>query len=291
MVYSMTGFGRFALEKDGREVTVELKSVNHRFLDIGLRIPRHIGFIEDTVRRVLSEQLNRGHVEVSINYKNNRSDARKVDVDIALLKAYIHTAKAANEQLGLEDDLTLTAALRMPDITSVSESEEDKDEVNSLVKEALLWALTELKRMRAEEGERLRLDLSLRADQIERITREIANRAPAVVEDYRAKLSARIEELLAEQVDRQRLATEVALFADKASIDEETVRLFGHLDQFRAVLNASECSGRKLDFIVQELNRELNTIGSKANDSAIANLVIEAKAEVEKIREQVQNIE
>jgi uncharacterized protein (TIGR00255 family) len=287
----MTGFGRCTFERDGREVTVELKSVNHRFLDIGMRLPRHIGFAEDTVRTVLSEQLCRGHIDVFISYKNNRSDSRKVTVDNALLKAYIEAARTANAVLGLLDDLTLTSALRMPDVTDISEAEEDRDAVNALIREALLAACGELKQMRLAEGERLKNDLSARADRIENITREISKRAPAVVDDYRVRLTARIEELLSADVDKQRLATEVALFADRASIDEETVRLFGHAEQFRSILRGAESSGRKLDFLVQEMNREFNTIGSKANDSAIVNLVIEAKAEVEKIREQVQNIE
>jgi uncharacterized protein (TIGR00255 family) len=179
----------------------------------------------------------------------------------------------------------------MPDVTCISEAEEDRDAVNSLVREALLTASGDLKQTRFAEGERLKGDLLARACRIENITREISKRAPAVVEEYRAKLTARIEELLSADVDRQRLATEVALFADRASIDEEIVRLFGHAEQFRTILTGSESSGRKLDFIVQEMNREFNTIGSKANDSAIVDLVIEAKAEVEKIREQVQNIE
>lgn len=292
MVNSMTGFGRATLEQDGREITIELKSVNHRYLDLGFRMPRAINFIEDTLRSVIAGELSRGHVDVFVFYRNNREDARKVNVDTNLLGEYLTAARAAAAQFELRDDIGLSAALRLPDITEIVEKDEDREAVCALVAETCRKACAELKDMRAKEGARLYTDLYGKSETVESIGENIALRAPMVVEEYRVKLNERIEKLLADvDVDRARLATEVAIFADKASIDEELVRLKSHITQFRAMLDGTEPAGRKLDFIVQEMNREFNTMGSKANDGEIVNLVIQGKGEIEKIREQVQNIE
>ena len=292
MISSMTGFGRASGNENGREMTIELKSVNHRYLDLSYRMPRHIGFLEDTLRILMQEKLSRGHIDVYVNYSNKRNDARTVSVDEALLTQYLLAARSANGSLGLKDDLTLCAALRLPDVTEIAEAEEDREAVCALARNTLLCALEELKAMRFAEGNRLFTDLYARADEIEAIREKIAARAPLVVDDYRVKLAARIESLLGgADVDRQRLATEVALFADKASIDEELVRLQSHIVQYRELLKSDEPAGRKLDFIVQEMNREFNTMGSKASDTEIVNLVLNGKAEIEKIREQIQNIE
>lgn len=292
MVNSMTGFGRALLAREGREMTVELKSVNHRYLDIGFRMPRHIGFVEDAIRGVLSRELNRGHVDVYLFYRNGREDARRVNVDQALLGAYLEAARAVAERFGLEDDIGLSAALRLPDVTDIIAAEEDREAVNALAAEACALACAELKAMRAAEGAKLYADLFARCGVVEALGKEIALRAPLVVEEYRQKLQERLEALLAgAEVDQGRLAMEAAIFADKASIDEELVRLGSHVAQMRAMLQGGEPAGRKLDFIVQEMNREFNTMGSKANDAEIVKLVIEGKAEIEKIREQVQNIE
>ena len=288
----MTGFGRTTLEQDGREITIELKSVNHRYLDLGFRMPRAINFVEDTLRGVISSELSRGHVDVFVYYKNNREDARKVNIDTNLLGEYLVAARAAAAEFDLRDDIGLSAALRLPDITEIVEKDEDREAVCKLVGEACRKACAELKDMRAKEGARLYTDLYGKSETVEKIGESIALRAPMVVEEYRIKLNERIEKLLADvDVDRARLATEVAIFADKASIDEELVRLKSHIVQFRAMLDGTEPAGRKLDFIVQEMNREFNTMGSKANDGEIVNLVIQGKGEIEKIREQVQNIE
>jgi len=292
LVNSMTGFGRYALEHEGREITVELKSVNHRYLDIGFRMPRAINFIEDTIRGVISSELNRGHVDVFVFYRNNRDDARRVSVDMNLLGEYLTAAREAAATFGLRDDVGLSAALRLPDVTEIVEADEDREEVCRLAGEACRAACRGLKAMRAKEGAKLYEDLYGKCAAVESIASGIAERAPKVVEEYRIKLNERIEKLLgAADVDKARLATEVALFADKAGIDEEIVRLGSHVAQFRAMLDGSEPAGRRLDFIVQEMNREFNTIGSKANDGEIVNLVISGKGEIEKIREQVQNIE
>lgn len=292
MISSMTGFGRATVASDGREITIELKSVNHRYLDLAFRMPRHIGFIEDVLRQLLSEQLSRGHVDIYVNYRNMRMDARTVVIDEALMGAYLTAARKAAAQYELKDDISLSTAMRFPDVTDVIEAEEDRDAVAALAREAALRAVTALKRMRAGEGERLCNDLLNRVTTVESIAAKIDTRAPLVVEEYRTKLSERIESMLGGvEVDRTRLATEVALFADKASINEELVRLASHVTEMRKVLGSDEAAGRRLDFVVQEMNREFNTIGSKANDAEITNLVIAGKGEIEKIREQVQNIE
>ncbi len=293
MVSSMTGFGRGRVAQDGREMTVELKSVNHRYLDLSFRMPRHISFAEDTLRTALNDSLSRGHVDVYVNYRNTRSDAKEVRIDTALLGAYLKSVKAAAAELREENDMTLSNALRLPDVTDIVEADEDDEAVKALTKEAVDKAIAELITARRGEGERLANDLTERLATVDELRGKIETRAPMVVEEYRVKLNERIEAMLGGtvEVDAQRLATEVALFADKASIDEELVRLKSHTAQARELLSQSEAAGRRLDFVVQEMNREFNTIGSKANDAEIAKLVILGKAELEKIREQVQNIE
>lgn len=292
MVNSMTGFGRASCSRDGREMTIELKSVNHRYLDLGFRMPRHIGFVEDVLRSLLNDNLSRGHVDVYVNYRNTRNDARTVQVDAALLGQYITAAQQANAPYGLRDDVSLMNMLRMPDVLEVTEAEEDREAVCALAKETALLALSELKDMRAKEGKRLYTDLYARADVVAALAEQVAVRAPLVVAEYKTKLEERIQKLIdTAEVDRQRLATEVALFADKASIEEELVRLRSHVVQYKALLDSAEPAGRKLDFIVQEMNREFNTMGSKANDTDIVKCVLDGKAEIEKIREQIQNIE
>lgn len=292
MANSMTGFGRANVLIDGREMTVELKSVNHRYLDLGFRMPRHVSFLEDEIRRGLTERLTRGHVDVFVTYRNTREDARTAVFDAALLEAYLSAARECAERYGLKNDLTVSSALRLPDVIDVVEAEEDREAVAALLREALDKACAELIEMRRVEGERLVSDLLLRLDTVLSIRESIAVRAPLVVEDYRSKLNERIASILeSAEVDTARLATEVALFADKANIDEELVRLQSHVAAARELLNNGSAVGRKMDFIVQEMNREFNTIGSKANDKDITALVIEGKAEIEKIREQVQNLE
>lgn len=291
-MYSMTGYGKGSASTDGREMTVELKSVNHRYLDVGMRLPRHLSFLEDPIRSALTAKLSRGHVDVFVNYRNLRSDARSVDIDVPLLTAFVAAARQANETLALRDDLSLTAALRLPDVSNVRETDENPDALTALLNSAINCAIDALLVMRKQEGDRLSVHLNNCGNTVESLTNQIAVRAPIVVEEYRVKLNDRITTLLGNvEVDRARLATEVALFADKASIDEEITRLHSHIAQMRSLLVDPEPAGRKLDFVVQEMNREFNTIGSKANDGELTKLVLTGKAEIEKIREQVQNIE
>ena len=292
MINSMTGFGRAVKETDGRRITLEIKSVNHRYLDMSLRAPKHIGFIEDAVRNDIRARLSRGHVDVFVSYDNFRSDARTVMIDKSLLGLYIEAGRKAAAEYELVDDITLANALRLPDVTEIIEAEEDRDAVTAVAREALDAALDELCAMRKREGERLLGDLEKCVDSVEARAAAISEREPLVVEEYRQKLNERITALLGDvKVDELRLATEVALFADRASIHEELIRISSHIKELRALMKSSEAVGRRLDFLVQELNREFNTIGSKASVAAISANVISAKSDIEKIREQIQNIE
>ena len=291
-MHSMTGYGRMSVERDGRQLTVELKSVNHRFLDLSFRMPRSFNFLEDSARKLIGEYLSRGHVDLFATYRNTREDSRRVEVDQALLDAYMTALDNIAETTGLEDDRTLSLATRLPDVLTVAEADEDQDALRDLMREALTGALEQMQAMREKEGEALKSDISSRIDTLEKMTGEIEARYPETVAEYQQKLKARVEELLGgAAMDEQRLMQEVAIMADRSAIAEETVRLHSHFAQVRGFMEASEPVGRKLDFLVQELNREVNTISSKSQDVPITRLVVEAKAEIEKIREQVQNVE
>ncbi len=287
---SMTGYGRATVEKDGRQLTVELKSVNHRFLDLSFRMPRNLMFLEEDARKIIGARLSRGHVDIFMTYRNLRSDARTVSVDTALFNAYA----AALENIadcGLEDDRTLMRVAQMPDVLVVTEAEEDQDALKTLLRETLNAALDSLIAMRTREGLSMEKDLNSKVDAIERMTHSIEERYPETVREYRTRLQAAIEDLIGQQVDETRLLTEVAIMADRSAIAEETVRLTSHIAQLRETFSKSEPIGRRLDFLVQELNREVNTISSKSQDVPITRLAVEMKAEIEKLREQLQNVE
>ena len=290
-MHSMTGYGRCQIERDGRTMTVEVKSVNHRFLDTSYRLARHLMFLDDVVRKGVSARLARGHVDVFVNYENHREDAREIRVDTALAVAYQRAMYELSGALGIEANLSLQEYARMPDVLTVQESAEDQDAVRELFEEALSGALDALIVMRAQEGENMKRDILDKIARIEEIREAVAARAPMVVEDYRIRLKERIAAMTEGEIDEARLLTEIAVFADRAAIDEELVRLFSHTAQIRKTVEMAEPVGRKLDFLVQELNREVNTIGSKAMDAQIAQYVVQAKGEIEKLREQVQNIE
>lgn len=290
-MHSMTGYGRCQIERDGRTMTVEVKSVNHRFLDVSFRLARHLMFLDDAVRKGVSARLARGHVDVFVNYENHREDAREVRVDTALAAAYQRAMNELSAVLGTEQSVSLQDYARMPDVLTVQESEEDQDAVRALFEETLSGALDALIAMRAQEGESMKADILDKIACIEEIREVISARAPLVVEDYRIRLRERITAMTEGEIDEARLLTEIAIFADRAAIDEELVRLLSHTAQIRRTVEMAEPVGRKLDFLVQELNREVNTIGSKAMDAEIAQCVVQAKGEIEKLREQVQNIE
>ena len=268
---SMTGYGRCQVVEDGREMTVEVKSVNHRFLDLSCRLGRNLTFLDDAVRSGVP--------------------AREVRVDTALAQAYKRGFKELAVVFGAARMPSLADYARLPDVMTVQEREEDQQVVRALFERALDGALDNLIAMRTQEGERLKADLLEKIANLEALQQQIAARAPGVVEDYRDRLNQRIAQLLSGEIDEARLATEVAIFADRAAIDEELVRLVSHFDQVRKTVELTEPVGRRLDFLVQELGREVNTIGSKAQDTQIAGWVVQAKGEIEKLREQVQNIE
>lgn len=288
---SMTGYGRCHIEEDGRAMTVEVKSVNHRFLDTSYRLSRTLSFLDDAVRRGVSARLARGHVDVFVSYENHRQDAKTVCVDTALAAAYRQALGELAAAVGKETEIPLADYARLPDVLTVQEKEEDQEAVRALFERALGSALDGLILMREQEGERMCADILEKIGNVERLRDDIAERAPLVVCEYRDKLTQRIAALTEGEIDEARLMTEVAIFADRAAIDEELVRLKSHAQAIRETAALSEPVGRKLDFLVQELNREVNTIGSKASDTAIAQAVVAAKGEIEKLREQVQNIE
>ena len=287
---SMTGYGRAMRELDGRQLTIELKSVNHRFLDLSFRMPRNLMFLEDDARKLIGARLSRGHVDVFMTYRNARSDARSVQVDRALFDAYASALSSLTDS-GVQDDRSLMNIARLPDVLVVTEAEEDQDALRALLKETLDAALDQLIEMRRREGAEMKRDLAFRTDRIEEMTRAVEARYPETVEEYTRRLRASIEELIGRNVDETRLLTEVAVMADRSAIAEETVRLHAHIAQLRECLEKAEPVGRRIDFLVQELNREVNTISSKSQDVPITQLVVSMKAEIEKLREQLQNIE
>lgn len=289
---SMTGFGRAEAEQDGRKVTLELKTVNHRFLDLNIRIPRALGFAEETVRKGIKEKLSRGHVDVFVSYSAVSSDAKTAKADIGLMRSYLHAAQQAAKEVGITDDLALSHLIRIPDVIMIEEAPEDEDRLTRIVRDALALALTSLEQMRLREGEELKNNLLFCLNELESIVATIDGRKGLVATEYAERLRQRLSELLAgSDIDETRFNTEIAMLADRSDISEEIVRLITHIGQFRQAAGEEGAVGRKLDFMVQEMNRELNTIGSKSGDMTITNAVIAGKSVVEKIREQVQNIE
>lgn len=286
---SMTGYGRARACRDGREITIELKTVNHRFLDLSFRMPKNLMFLEDMLRaRINASALKRGHVDVFVTYANTRADAREVSVDGTLLKAFAQALKGAKEALDPYRRMTAAEALTLSGALTITQAEEDAGAVGELAAEAFDAALDKLMDMRLKEGDHLRGDLLSNLEELSAFRQAIEARAPEVPLEYRQRLMARLEEWQV-SADAQRVAQEVALMADHCAIDEELSRLESHIAQFRdSVENGMEV-GRKLDFLIQEMNREINTIGSKASDGKIAQCVVSAKCVVEKLREQVQN--
>ncbi len=299
---SMTGYGRRQVSRDGREMTVEVKTVNHRFLDISCRLPRALSFAEDAVRKQIGAALKRGHADVNVTYLNLRQDARQVRLDEGLARQYRDAmllmrgtvfevgVNSSDEMRHLSDhDVSFIAS--QPDVLQVTVAEEDQEAVLSLLTETLALALEDVAAMREKEGAALRDDLAFHLGEVQRLRDEINLLAPRVPVIYRDKLQARLRELGVKELDEQRLAQEVAIMADRCAIDEELSRLLSHIGQMRQAIEAEGETGRRLDFLTQELNREVNTIGSKASDAEITKLVVAAKSEIEKLREQVQNVE
>ena len=291
-MYSMTGYGRCDLERDGRAITLEMKSVNHRFLDLSFRMPRTFAYLEDALRALIGRELSRGHVDVFINYRNLRKDAKTVLVDEGLLQGYMQALEKVEGLSGLPSGLNALQLARLPDVLSVAEQAEDLDALKSLTLEAAQAALAQLKAMRQAEGQRMGADIALHLEEVRSIVQGVSQRAPMVVQEYRQRLTERLAELLENApVDEGRITQEVAIYTDRVAVDEEIARLGSHLSSMVEAMASAQSMGWRLDFIVQEMNREANTIGSKASDAPLIQLVVSLKSEIEKIREQVQNIE
>ncbi len=293
MIKSMTGFGRNEYAVGGREYTVEVKTINHRYLDFNIRLPRQFSFFEDYIRKIVPKYISRGKVDVNIQFSSFGDELKSIKFDENLISLYLNEAKVIEEKFGIKNDLSFCRVMQLPDVVKVDDDKDEEQLINEL-SEALAGALEKLKNMREVEGNNLYKDLTAKTANLLTILSKIEEKSKLVVVEYKTKLKERVDELLKDvntQLDDTRLATEVAIFADKASIDEEIVRFKSHIKQFNHTLELDEPVGKKLDFIVQELNRETNTIGSKANDLDISSSVIELKNEIEKIREQIQNIE
>ena len=295
MSKSMTGYGRGEAQFEGRTVVIEVRSVNNRYLDCSVKLPRSYIFAEDAIRTRVQSVISRGKVDVFVNITNTGGEAVSVTVNEPLAKAYIDALWRLFE-LGsgqrVRMDYYATDLARFPDVLTVEKQEEDQDTLKEQLMMALDLALSDFTAMREREGARLEADILGRADAVERLVAQVEVRSPETVNDYRARLEAKMAEVLQNtQIDESRLLTEAAIFADKVAVDEETVRLRSHLSQLRDLLKQGGPVGRKLDFLIQECNREANTIGSKCSDIEIARHVVDIKAEIEKIREQVQNLE
>ncbi|WP_352168709.1 YicC/YloC family endoribonuclease [Proteiniborus sp. MB09-C3] len=294
LIKSMTGFGRGEMNDGLRNFTVEIKSVNHRYNDTLVKMPKHIGYLEENVKKKIRNVISRGRVEAYISLEYVGEGDVEVNVDLPLARSYKKAIDLLCEEIGLKNEVSVELFAKFPDILKTSKREEDEDEIWLCLSRAVDIALKSLIAMRIEEGKELSKNIKSKLLNIREIVKQIENRAPLIVIEYKEKLCNRIKELLDEkyEIDESKLANEVAFYADKSSIDEEIVRLYSHINQFIDILESDEDSvGRKLDFLVQEMNREVNTIGSKVGDIIITNYVVELKSEMEKVREQIQNIE
>ena len=288
----MTGFGRALVSKDSKDILVEIRSVNHRYYEFNARVPRAYSYIEPKLKEFLNGSIARGKVEVSVSVYHTEGADVNVKVNESVAKAYIDALRGSKDMFSLEDNIRLTDLMRIPDVFVVSKEMEDEDEVWKEIKEVTEIALDNFLKMRQVEGETIKNNILTKLDTIEETVYEIEKREPQLVEEYRTRLYEKLKEVLGKtEIDESRILTEAAIFADKTAVDEEMVRLHSHLAQFRAKLNSDKPVGRELDFLMQEMNREANTTGSKISDIAVTNLVVSIKSELEKVREQIQNIE
>ena len=292
MLKSMTGYGRAERTLDGRTVTVELRSVNNRYLDCNVRMPRLYLFAEEGFKAQVQKTISRGKVDVFITLEGAGTQALAVSVNRPVADGYYAALRELAELYGLNGDIPISLLSQFPDVLLAEKAEEDADQTAQEISAALTQALLDFDQMRTREGAKLEEDILSRAARIEELVEQVKSRSPETVSEYRARLEERMNEVLANlQLDPARILTEAAIFADKVAVDEETVRLTSHIAQLREMLSQGGAIGRKLDFLIQEFNREANTIGSKCNDLEIARHVVDIKAEIEKIREQVQNLE
>lgn len=291
MIKSMTGYGRANLSKDLREYQIEIKSVNHRYLDVSVKMPRQISYLEETIKREVAAKVKRGKIDVFVTFENNSLEGKEIKINMELAEAYINELKKLAEKENILADIQVTDISKCPDVLNIQNNQDDET-IKKEVLETVKIATDSLVQMRQIEGQKIAEDLLLRLDKIQLKVNEISKLSTGLIEEYVVKLEERIKQILKDkEIDQSRLAQEVVIYADKCSIQEEVTRLNSHISQFKMLLNSNEAIGKKLDFIIQEMNRETNTIGSKANNLEITNDVIDLKTEIENIREQVQNIE
>ena len=292
MLRSMTGYGRAQKILNGRDISVEIRSVNHRYYEYTSRIPRTYSYIDEKLKSLLKSAISRGKVEVSVTINNIDGKDAQIAINKGVAEGYVSALRSISEELGLKDDLVLSKLIKIPDIFNIQKTPDDEEQICVDVSEVTSEVLERFVAMRETEGERLKGDILEKADFIIERVGMVEAQSPATVEAYRNKLYKKISEVLADKnIDEQRIITEAAIFSEKIAVDEETVRLRSHIAQLRDILESEEPVGRKLDFIIQEINREVNTIGSKAQDLSITKIVVDMKSEIEKIREQIQNVE
>lgn len=292
MPRSMTGYGRAVKAFENREITIEIKAVNHRFFEFSARVPRQYSFLEERLKKLFSSSINRGKVETYVSIATIGDPDEVIKPNIEVMKSYVTALREANSELGITDDLALSNLLRIPDAFTVEKAEEDEEQLWEQVKTTASEALAAFIDMRKAEGARLKNDILVKLSEIESNVEKVEKRSPEVVKQHYDRLYAKLSELLQDKnVDEQRILTECAIFADKTAVDEESVRLHSHIAQYRELLVLDEPIGKRLDFLIQEFNREVNTTGSKCSDLSITKIVLEMKGTVEKIREQIQNIE
>lgn len=292
VIKSMTGYGRHEAIESGKKITVEIKSVNHRYSDYSIKVPRYYSFLEEKVRTYAAGFISRGKVDIYISMESYDEADREITLNEELARTYLEALYSLRDKFGLSDDISVMSVARYPDIFNTERKEEDQEEIWKAVEKVLEPAMGMFVAMREREGQRILADLEARVEYMKTLAQRIDDRSPQTVAEYKDKLYTKIKELLEDRdVDEARVLTEVAIFADKVAVNEEMVRLASHFDEFYDIVGKNEPAGRKLDFLIQEINREVNTTGSKANDLEIAKLVVELKGEIEKLREQVQNIE
>ena len=293
MIRSMTGYGKQNLSVGGREYQIEIKSVNHRYLDINVKIPKSISYLEETIKKEISNKIKRGKIDVFVSFENNSEEGRKIEINKQLAKLYIEQLKELAQEEKIDSNIEVMDIAKIPDVLTIKVDEENS-KIKDEIKQVTQGAVTRIFEMKNIEGEKISQDLLQRIRNIQSKIVEISAKSTGLIEEYVVKLEKRVKELLKnDEVDKSRLAQEVVIYADKCSIEEEITRLKSHIFQFENLIsnNQDGAIGKKLDFIIQEMNRETNTIGSKANNLEITNGVIDIKTEIEDIREQVQNIE
>ena len=293
MIKSMTGFGRCEIVNEDAKITVEMKAVNHRYLDLGIKMPRRFNVYESAIRAKIKELgVERGKVDVFINCEDYKEEQGTLKFNAALAQEYVSVFQRMQEELGVENDLRASTLARMPEVLTIEQEEDDEEELWQMLQDGICGAVENFNQTRIKEGENLKRDLIGKLDQMEEVVNQIESRSPGVMQEYRERITAKVTELLENaSVDDSRIAAEVTLFADKVCTDEETVRLHSHIHMMKDNLLSGGSLGRKLDFLAQEMNREANTILSKANDLQVSELGISLKTEIEKVREQIQNIE